>query len=192
MASLEKIALRHLALDRRAEQWNKDELSLAISKRLSTVPGFEPLSSLLIYISVRTEVRTWPIIEQRLQRKEPVFIPYCQGNELKIFRLASAEQLCRGSYGILEPTPALCGQPEFHTSIDEITMVLVPGVAFDRQGHRLGYGKGYFDRMLAQAPANLIKVGLAFECQLFDHIPVDDHDITMDFVVTESSLIKVC
>jgi len=182
-----KSELRHLALDRRKQIPNKDELSRKITERLKSLDSYKSAQKVLIYISVRSEVRTWPLIEQRLQAHLPVFIPYCSGDILKIFRLTSGDQLARGSFGILEPSRELRTDKGLHASIGEIDLIVVPGVAFDTRGRRLGYGKGYFDRLLSDSGAGLAKIGLAYECQVFNELPVADHDVSMDSIVTEQA-----
>ncbi|HMO15517.1 MAG TPA: 5-formyltetrahydrofolate cyclo-ligase [Pirellulaceae bacterium] len=190
MANIEKQRLRHQALDRRTGQPEKDRVSSLIHEQLHRIPGIAERQNWMIYVSVRTEVRTWQLIESRLVNGQPVFVPYCRGQQLSIFHLKDATHLQRGSFGLLEPAPQFRKQAELHADITEMDVIIVPGVAFDRHTcHRIGYGKGYFDRFLAAAPASVLKVGVAFECQLFESIPTDEHDVPVDVVVTEQSLI---
>ena len=72
----------------------------------------------------------------------------------------------------------------------EIGLVVVPGVAFDPQGGRLGYGRGFYDRLLSRVSEHTVLVGLAYECQVFSHIPMADHDVSMDWVVTQQRTIR--
>ena len=81
-----------------------------------------------------------------------------------------------GSFGIQEPTG------ELFTDYDTIDVAIIPGMAFDAEGHRLGRGKGYYDRFLSRVP-HLYKIGLCFSWQLVDHVPYDEHDIKMDEVI---------
>jgi 5-formyltetrahydrofolate cyclo-ligase len=79
----------------------------------------------------------------------------------------------------------LRGLPEKQVDVQELDLIMVPGVAFDRRGARMGHGKGYYDKLLQHARLNTPLVALAFECQLFEEIPVAEHDIFMDRIITE-------
>lgn len=180
---------RHHALDLRKDQDDKDELSQKIQHRVEVLAEYQSAKQPLVYVSVRTEVRTIPLIRKRLELNLPIVVPYCQGDLLRLFCLSDESQLARGAFGILEPQIQLRQDASLHASIDDIDLAIVPGVAFDKKGKRIGYGKGYFDRLLADAKTGLTKVGLAFDCQLFDQLPTDKHDIAMDYVVTESQIV---
>src|SRR5262245_55218940 len=91
-------------------------------------------------------------------------------------------------YKILEPRPELRSVPEKRVTAAELDLVVVPGVAFDRRGARMGHGFGYYDKLLKNARADAPLVALAFECQLFDEIPIEDHDVFMDLVITEKAV----
>src|SRR5262249_39979161 len=91
-------------------------------------------------------------------------------------------------YRILEPKAELRGLREKQVSPDELDLILVPGVAFDRNGGRTGHGKGYYDKLLQHARAHAPLVALAFECPLFPEIPMQPHDIFMDKIVTEDAV----
>ena len=105
-------------------------------------------------------------------------LPIVVGNEMSVREFQNFEQLRQGTYGIWEP------QGEEFTAISEIDLVLVPGVAFDRLGHRCGHGKGYYDKWLSQPAASRIRtIGLAFDFQEFDQIPTDSHDVCLDQII---------
>jgi 5-formyltetrahydrofolate cyclo-ligase len=95
------------------------------------------------------------------------------------------DELELGMYRILEPKQDLRGLPEKQVDVSELDLIMVPGVAFDRRGGRMGHGKGYYDKLLQHARLDTPLVALAFECQLFEEIPVAEHDIFMDRVITE-------
>ena len=109
---------------------------------------------------------------------------------MRLFRLESFTELVPGAYGILEPSVELRELAEKQVSPAAIDMAIVPGVAFDRSGTRLGHGAGYYDKLLAQLRADSPRIALAFECQLFDELPRDAHDVPMNAVVTESALYR--
>jgi 5-formyltetrahydrofolate cyclo-ligase len=95
-------------------------------------------------------------------------------------------ELVEGAYKILEPKEELRGLPAKQVRPEELDLVMVPGTAFDPRGGRMGQGKGYYDRLLSRARPDAPLVALAFDCQIFDEIPVAGHDVFMDMVLTES------
>ena len=105
-----------------------------------------------------------------------------------MFRLADMNELAIGMYKILEPKPELRSLPDKQCGPTELDLVMVPGVAFDRRGGRMGHGKGYYDKLLQHARPDTPLVALAFECQLFPEIPVAGHDIFMDKIITETTV----
>jgi 5-formyltetrahydrofolate cyclo-ligase len=120
-----------------------------------------------------------------LSEEKNVFVPLCEVDQLRLIQLKGIEELTPGAYGIPEPAPTVRSQEERIGSIDEIDLAVVPGVAFGRDGSRLGNGRGYYDRLFRSITGPTIRVGVAFECQMFDTLPMNDHDIWMDAIITE-------
>jgi 5-formyltetrahydrofolate cyclo-ligase len=117
---------------------------------------------------------------QMLEADKQVVVPRVRKRELLLSKLVDPKRdLARGSFGVLEPTPQAL-RPVPLTAVD---LVLVPGLAFDRLGHRLGHGRGYFDRLLARLPKTTSTVGLCFEFQLLDRLPTRPHDQTVQTVL---------
>ena len=113
-------------------------------------------------------------------------MPWCNADgELELFRLDAMDELEIGMYRILEPRAELRDLPEKQVNVETLDLIMVPGVGFDRRGARTGHGKGYYDKLLQHARSNTPLIALAFECQIFDEIPVADHDIFMDKLITE-------
>jgi 5-formyltetrahydrofolate cyclo-ligase len=110
------------------------------------------------------------------------------GNDLQLFHLQSWKDLSLRTLGILEPLADLRQRQERWLDVSRIDACLLPGVAFDRWGARLGHGKGYYDRLLAKARPEACRIALAFECQIVDHIPMTVTDAFVDFVVTENTV----
>ncbi len=137
--------------------------------------------NILMYHSLPDELSTLEFIAKWNGRKR-FFLPRVNGVNLEILPYDS-QRLALGSFHIEEPTG------DDVTSIDEIELVVTPGVAFDRRGGRLGRGRGYYDRLLASTRA--VKVGVGYDFQLVDEVPVEPHDVTMDAVITESGYILV-
>ncbi len=188
MGSSDKNGIRREAIQRRKALDDCALRSDTISKRL--LQEFPPNtgSTWLVYVSVRDEVRTFGILEKLLVQAGRVIVPYClSDNTLGLFELTDMNQLERGSFGIREPIAAL--RADRAVSPDTIDTVIMPGVAFDRRGNRIGYGKGYFDRLLERLRGDCRIVGLAFDCQIFSNIPTEAHDLPVNHLVTETQLI---
>jgi 5-formyltetrahydrofolate cyclo-ligase len=182
-----KQAIREQAHAARNALPDKDERSARVCERLVTLPEYRAARTVLYYVDVRSEVRTRNYLQTALGHNKRIVVPYCVADELELFLLTGMDQLAVGMYRILEPRPELRALPQFKVAVGELDLIVVPGVAFDRQGGRLGHGKGYYDKLLEHARPDTPLVALAFECQLFPRIPMQEHDIYMDKVVTEDA-----
>lgn len=184
-----KQQLREQAHAARNAQQNKDQLSKIICDTFMALPEYAKAQTVMFYIDVRSEVRTRHSLPAALQSGKTIIVPWCNdAGELELFRLNSMDELAVGMYKILEPKQELRSLPEKQVRPEELDLVMVPGVAFDRRGARMGHGKGYYDKLLQHARKDTPLVALAFECQLFPEIPVGSHDIFMDKIITESQI----
>lgn len=182
-----KDEIRKAAHAARRAQPNKDAVSRQITDRVRSLPEYKSARTVMYYVDVRDEARTRQALPEAIQSEQRIVIPYCVEGELELFLLESMEELEEGAYRILEPKAELRSVPEKQVSVEELDLILVPGVAFDREGGRTGHGKGYYDKLLEHARLETPLVALAFDCQIFDAIPMQSHDIYMDKVVTEST-----
>ena len=131
----------------------------------------------MFYHALSDEVDTRPLIRQWGMHKR-VILPVVKGNDLELRLYTGENNLEIGAFHISEPI----GEPFIdYTGID---LVIVPGIAFDRQGNRLGRGGGYYDRLLSQLPPNVYKIGICFPYQLVDTVPTEPFDIRMDEIIT--------
>ncbi len=184
-----KDSLRKQAHANRNAQENKDDLSRRIVGAFMSLPEYATAETVMFYIDVRSEVRTRQDLELALQTGKTIVVPWCNTDgELELFRLASMEELEIGMYRILEPRAELRQLPQKQINVESLDLIMVPGVAFDRRGARMGHGKGYYDKLLEHARLDTPLVALAFECQLFEEIPVAHHDIFMDRIITEEQV----
>lgn len=168
---------------------HKDELSQQIVASFMALPEYQAAGVVVFYLDVRSEVRTRHSLQVALASGKKIVVPYCiDGNELELFHLESLEELSTGMYRILEPKVELREIPAKRVDVKSVDLIMVPGVAFDRRGGRTGHGKGYYDRMLEDARPETPLVALAFDCQMFEEIPMQDHDVFMDKVVTETAI----
>ena len=183
-----KRQIREQAHANRRAQKRKDDLSRQIVAKFVSLPEYKAAETVMFYIDVRAEVRTRHDLSAALESGKRIVIPYCVDGELELFLLESMDELEVGVYKILEPKAELRTAIEKRVEVDELDLIMVPGVAFDRRGGRTGHGKGYYDKLLEHARSDAPLVALAFECQMFDEIPVEEHDIFMDSVITEASI----
>ena len=156
--------------------------SRAIMERLFALKAFERAATAALFVAFRSEVRTEPIIARALAAGKQVCVPrVCPGRRLRFRRITDLERdLEPGRWGIREPRPTL---PEVEP--ERVEVIAVPGVAFDGRGHRVGYGGGYYDAALLEFE-QASRVGLAFECQVVERVPDAEHDLAVDWVITES------
>ena len=178
----EKAALRGALLARRDALPRREARSRAIQQEVLALPAYRQAQRLLVYLSAGSEPDTWGLVEQALAAGKGVYAPRCldrQGN-MAFYQIRGREDLLPGAFGLWEPDPARC--PPF--SGGENCLCLVPGLAFDERGFRLGYGKGYYDRFLGrwQVPA----AGLCFGPLLLPRLPRVPHDRRVAAVITEA------
>ena len=162
--------------------------SAAIWERLSVLPEFAGAARWLIYVSKGTEVDTHGLIQQLLALGRRVCVP--KFDTSKQAYVASAlhdftADLAMGRFGILEPRLEAM-RP---TAGDQIDAALVPGLAFDKTGNRLGRGMGYFDSLLQEVRGT--KIALAYDFQILSGVPAEAHDVRVDFIVTETQKMHI-
>jgi 5-formyltetrahydrofolate cyclo-ligase len=186
-----KAALREQARKNRVAQKNKDEVSRQIVTRFMDLPAYAAAKTILFYVDAGSEVRTRHMLPEALAGGKRIVVPYCivETNELELFLLEDMSELVEGAYKILEPKVELRELPNKKVRPEDLDLVMVPGTAFDPKGGRMGQGKGYYDRLLARVRPDAPLVALAFDCQIFDEIPVAPHDVFMDQVLTETRLL---
>jgi len=183
-----KQAIREAAHANRRAQANKDDVSAQVVARFMALPEYAAAKTVMFYIDVRDEVRTQHALPAALATGKRIVVPFCVDGELELFHLESMDELSTGMYKILEPRADLRDVMTKRLKPEDLDLIMVPGVAFDRQGGRTGHGKGYYDKLLQHARPDCPLVALAFECQMFPEIPVQSHDIYMDKVVTEDAV----
>ncbi len=190
----EKSAMRREAYDRRNAQEGKESVSAAAVERFMALPEYQEAQTIMWYIHCRSETRTKDQLVEEVNKKEKtIIVPYCTEdengeNKLGLWRMESLEEMVVGKWNILEPPRDLWGNPEKEVQPEDLDLVMVPGVGFDRQGGRMGNGQGYYDRLMDKVRTDCQLIALCYECQLFDQILTAPHDIYMDKVVTEDAV----
>ena len=184
-----KAEIRKLAFANRRNQEDKDAISRRIMATFMEQPEYQQANTVMFYVDVRAEVRTRHDLPDALASGKKIVVPWCNADgELELFHLESMEELEIGMYKILEPREELRGLESKQVEITELDVIMVPGVGFDSKGGRTGMGKGYYDKCLQHARPDATLTAVCFDCQIFEEIPVQQHDIYMDKVITESTV----
>lgn len=150
--------------------------SAKILAALEAHPAFRAAKTVLLYYSLKDEVDTHAFVRKWSNQKQ-ILLPVVVGDDLELRLYTGPEGMQISSYGIEEPVG------EAFTDYDSIDLIVVPGVAFDQKGNRLGRGKGYYDRLLPQIPS-AYKAGICFPFQLVEEVPAEPHDVCMDIIIT--------
>ncbi len=156
------------------------DASAEIQKRFMRSGLFRDARCLALYSSIHNEVSTDEVIAQALAQGKTLALPRVSSQDLEFVVVESDAELVPGAFGVKEP------QGMNLVAVEEIDLIVVPGVVFDQRGHRLGYGRGYYDRALAKCQGYCTKVGFAYDFQLVEELPATDYDETLSVLVTES------
>lgn len=176
---------------RQHSQETLEALSLSVCQKVLSHPRVLAADTILLYYPLHDEVDVRPVIDALAAQGKNILLPkVISDTELTLHPYHSAADLSPGAFGIMEPVTAeiIVNEESCETTKrlnDQTTKRLVsiiPGMAFDRQGHRLGRGKGYYDRLLSRFPY-IYKIGICFPFQLLEEIPADAHDVVMDEVI---------
>lgn len=180
---MEKRELRELIACRKQQYTSEQRRgwSECLWQQIESYPLFRQAQTVLIYHSLPDEIQTHDFIRKWGWKKQ-FLLPVVKGKELDLHLYEGEGSLRKGSYGIAEPS----GNGVWNR-MDDIQLAFIPGMAFDVQGHRLGRGKGYYDRLLPYIAAP--KIGICFQFQIMDRIPVTPLDYPMDEVWTEEGLV---
>lgn len=163
---------------------HKNGKEAAIQKHLVESPFFQKAQTILFYYPIKEEVSLLPLFENYKGEKICCFPRVEKNNHLlTLHHVKKAEELELGPYNIPQPKASapLINPKQFE-------LIMVPGVLFARDGHRLGYGKGYYDRLLKTTYC--LHLGVAFQFQLIDQLPDEPHDVPVDMIVTEEGIIE--
>jgi len=160
----------------------RERLGQAVARNLLTLPEVRQASTVMAFSSFGSEVDTRPIIEQLARDGRRVVLPRVEGRTIVPVGYRSGDPVKPSSFGALEPAGGDPVRPE------EIDVVIVPGLAFDRRGHRVGYGGGFYDRFLGRLRPDALTVSICFSVQVVDEVPNGRGDRPVDLVVTEEGL----
>lgn len=165
----------------------RQEKSSNILQTIYEIEIYKMTDVILCYVDYQSEVITTPLIERALADGKKVFCPKVSGDEMEFYRIMGMDELKTGYKGIKEPVGG-------HGFLDfRKALVIIPGVSFDRNCHRIGYGKGFYDKYLtrlSERGVDVYMLGLGYECQLVDKVPCEAHDIVLDMLVTEENIYR--
>lgn len=189
-AKAEKQQLRKRIIEERQQlpAARRKAYSHEACRHLAAIGKLAQARAIMAFHPFGAELDILPFVEEAMARGQEIWLPRAisSGRRLVPYRYEGPHMLKRGAYGIWEPDPAIAAAADLH----QLDAVLVPGVAFDRQGGRMGYGGGYYDRFLAGLARRPLLVGVAFSMQVVDAVPREPHDILLDGLVTESGFIQ--
>ncbi len=201
----DKIEIRRGIIEKRKGLTEKDEFdwSNAIQQKLISLKSFKKCGAILVYVAMRGEVGTLEVIRTAYEQGKTVVVPTVKKGE-EMLRLSAlskghinellseginddSEYWLRSRFGILEPIEGSVKE----ISPKEIDFIATPGLGFDRQGGRVGYGGGYYDRLIEKCDSSTSKVAVAFEFQILPQIPRFGHDQNVDMIITENEIIEI-
>lgn len=202
MAIMNKSEFRQLAQSRRESTSDRDGKSRAIWQHLADRFLSAELTWVCSYVDIAPEVITRPYLQEFFlaksaagssginQRLVPnLAIPFCLPKHLNLFHLQEWSELTTTKWGLQEPAAHL-REGQRIIAPEQIDLFLIPGLAFDQQGNRLGYGRGYYDKLLGQRRSNSLAIALAFREQIFPDVPHDPQfDVPVDYIATEDGII---
>ena len=166
----------------------RKEKDAAIRQQIIRLPEFTDAKTILFYASFRSEVDTKEMIKISLSQGKQAVLPKVdkENKKLKLYEIKAMSELMQGYMGILEPSVS----EERLTGLDDIDLVIIPGAAFDASGNRLGYGAGFYDRLLAGMKNKIPVIAPAYEEQIMEKIPSEPHDVRVDKIVTDRRVIE--
>lgn len=190
---MNKAEQRQIAYAARNAQADKDTVSTKICRRVREQPWYQGAQTAMWYLHCRSEVRTLATVVAELASDKRIVVPYCMVDaegqkQLGLWHLESLAELQPGMWNILEPPRERWAERGKQVRADELDVVVVPGVAFDKQGGRLGNGAGYYDRLLQKVRPDAVLAAIGYEAQLLPQVVMDEYDVFMDFVVTEQAI----
>lgn len=185
-----KSSLRKSMLKKRRSLSNEEvkKKSEIIISRLMDLDVFKKSKTIMVYLSFKNEVDTYELIEWCFKHNKSVVAPYNIPSEKKIIPCKIKnldDNIQTSSLGVLEPNIQVVKEVD----LNNIDLIIVPGVAFDKNRNRLGFGGGYYDRFLSRRTKSTPAAAICYDFQLVDEVPIGDFDIPMDMIITENNII---
>ena len=167
---------------------NVNALSNKIIETIQKLPEFINSKNIMLYLSFNSEVATYALAKWCLDNGKKVIVPYCVNSTREIipFQINNLNtDLTKSTFGIMEPKHTLLEK----FNIQDIDLIIVPGVVFDEHCNRIGFGAGYYDRFLPKRAKNTATIGIAYDYQVINKIPTDVYDVPLDLIITEKRIV---
>lgn len=187
MVSKETLREKYLKARRALSREEIEVKSARIGERLMRLESYQKSEVVFFYCSKDPEVQTRDLIGKAIQSGKKVALPLCEDKgRLQVRSIKDLICDCvEGPWGLMEPVI----EKTQEVRVEDIEVFVIPGIAFDSKGHRIGWGKGYFDRFLKKLASDQLKIGLAFEVQLAPLLEIEPHDEKVDVLITENRVI---
>jgi 5-formyltetrahydrofolate cyclo-ligase len=157
----------------------------AVAERLAALPAFAQAGAIAFYYSIGSEVPTLGLVTQVVESEgRRAFLPFMLNERLELAEWRPSDPVTEGEY--------VSFQPRFRrpAALDDVEAIVVPGLAFDRRGHRMGAGRGLYDELLSRLSPDTTRIGLAYAEQVVEELPSAEHDVRMHYVVTEEAVVE--
>ncbi|MDY6065884.1 MAG: 5-formyltetrahydrofolate cyclo-ligase [Finegoldia sp.] len=182
---MDKKSIRKQMQEKRDNIANKEAVDKDLLEKLRGLDEFKNSNNFFIFVSCKSEFDTHDLIRDLIEDGKKVYVPFVVGEGQMIYtEVKSFDDLEPGSYGILEPKEPL-------KSTDNLDFILVPGLAFDKNGYRIGYGGGFYDRFLDSLDENAHRVSVAYDFQIFDDLDPDSYDQPVEKIITPSRVLEI-
>lgn len=159
-----------------------------IKNNFFKLPNLDKVNKIMAYASMRNEVKTFSLMQELIAEDYLLYLPYTKKDkiELGVAKISNLNSdLEEGTYGVQEPKVKLRAKK---VPVD-LDLIIVPGACFTKNGYRIGYGGGYYDSFLSKKAKKALKVGFCYEHFILDSLPIEDHDVPVDIIITEKQII---
>lgn len=185
MRDKELLRRKYISLRNSLSEDKVKEASSRITNMFFSLDAIKENQKFLLYHSIGSEIITYDIIDIILKENKNVYLPYISNKKIKISQIYSKKELKTGAFGIMEPLDRQ------DIDVKEMDVLVVPGLLFDRKGYRIGYGGGYYDRLLAGIGSHILTIGLAYDDFLQESLPIDKYDIPVKMIITENQVLYI-
>ena len=188
----EKLRKEILTKRKNLDMVKKEEMDRKILNKFYENKYYREAKSIFIYISYDSEINTRGIINKALKDNKKIYVPRTEFKTrfMDAVEITSLDNLIESKYGILEPSVE-----EPHIEPNELDLIVVPGVAFDRNGGRMGYGAGFYDRYFNKISKDnikkIVKLALAYDFQILEEVPMNEQDVPVSYIITEKEFIHI-
>ena len=177
-----------LQLRKNMETRDVSSFSNKIISAIMELPEFINSKNIMLYLSFNKEVNTYPLARWCLDNGKTVIAPYCIQSQREIvpYKITNLiGDLTKSDFGVMEPKYDILEK----VNIEDIDLIIVPGVVFDENCNRIGFGAGYYDRFLPKRLKKTPAIGIAYDYQVIDNVPTSEYDVTLDYIITQERII---